>query len=692
VTVQLPQSIVFQGGNPVQIKGQIVAVESGTSDVALGGVSVEGFARQVEVNGETVAQVVWNEVEKSVDGVAKGAVLDNSWSSQFPVSGGTVEAGRQLTAGGPMAAMSKAVRGISAQTTIAQSGGGAAGSSLGKSEDEAQAASSESNSAESGRNAAAQGNDIASNFEKLKVRPKTETAVAEVLEGTRITTQGCSIRTDEAQGVAVVQSKIINVKGGIDTGESACTDSEVRYELKRSVSRCSDKVEVGQLKAWPQYILYYTDDGGSNTDVGQCRVDTDKEFKMVEDKTGCTLETDFTSMTAKERSELVYENSQNNRIVVRGCEVTPSGTVAMKETATGCTLRHDYSKNVSYQMKKITFALNNQEFTARECTDTDTSYPHETVAKLNGAPVCDYLVSTENGFAYPQNRKRINLDGAPQWVTECTPDTAGKSALVKTVAGCESRFVHNLSAGQSFGMERTYYTGASGTAVYVSECLQSEVTYTHKIEGGDIHGYEAHDDQLYGFAKTKLYIDGTQIGKVEVSPAQVREGAVQVPYVFQRSEKALTGEVTYEGCNSIAARNNVEVYARPDGSTFSKVTGAAAPADPVNSCTTARATSWAYVPGKDTVSIINCGYKGGTSVVISTVPWARSRSAVYSGYKTVTRTADNTVISHATAERSVGGCATSGTACISPAAGTPPACPTTYQGSLISGWYGELGW
>ncbi len=685
MTVQLPQAVVFQGGNPVQVKGQVVGVENAPSGVSFSGVSVEGYARQVAVAGKTVAQVVWNQVGKSSSGDARSTVLDQSWSSQLVVDGGTIAAGKNMTAGGNMAVMVKAVQGLkSAAASVASGAAAAAGSALGNDNADEKNETSGSSAAESGKNSPAQGNDIASKFQRLAVSEKAKEAVAEILEGTRITSEGCSVRIDEAQGVAIVQSKAITVKGGVDSGESECTDSEVRYELKRSISRCADRVDLAALKAKPQYITYYTDAGGSTTDVGECKVDTDKEFVIVEDKTGCSLETNFSTMRATERAELIYEDALNRRVVVRGCEPTANGDVAMVEKTNDCSLRHDFNAGVSLQMAKVTFNLNSQEYTARECTDTGTSYAHETVSAVNGAPVCDWLVSTENGFAYPQARKRIEVDGNPQWVTECTPDAGSKSPLVKTVVGCESDFVHNLSTNQSFGKERTYYETSGGARSYITGCLQSEVSYPHQVEGGDIHGYEHHDDQLYSFAKTKIYITGTQVGKVEVSPAQVREGAAQVPFVYNKAKIANTGDVTYEGCNSMAARQNVEVYARPDGSVFSKVTGPAAPGDPVYACIASIATTWNKV---------------GETRTRNARDWSTGHqrywsTATYEGTRTLTR-GDGQQISETAGRGSHPDCASvmpcSGWSCV---VGRPSniCSATTDDASLINSWRIGLGW
>src|SRR3546814_11950490 len=59
-----------------------------------------------------------------------------------------------------------------------------------------------------------------------------------------VTTEGCSPRVDEAQGVVIIQSRETKNEGGAVTPTGACSDSEMRYQIQKSYASCSDRVDI----------------------------------------------------------------------------------------------------------------------------------------------------------------------------------------------------------------------------------------------------------------------------------------------------------------------------------------------------------------------------------------------------------------------------------------------------------------
>jgi hypothetical protein len=131
-----------------------------------------------------------------------------------------------------------------------------------------------------------------------------------------------------------------------------------------------------------------------------------------------------------------------------------------------------------------------------------------------------------------------------------------------TTAGCESTFYHYIDAAQSFGAHRFYYQWSGEPPVYLTSCQQSPTVYPHKVEQ---QGWQYDDPAKSAKAKTAIYIT-PPIGRVDVSAAQVRSGAVAVAYVYARSaETARPGSKYWVGCHAYQPTDRSDVYRRPDG-------------------------------------------------------------------------------------------------------------------------------
>ncbi len=221
---------------------------------------------------------------------------------------------------------------------------------------------------------------------------------------------------------------------------------------------------------------------------------------------------------------------------------------------------------------------NNAVTTVAECSDDDT----ETYAHMDVRNVCANLIDQTGMRAFPQRRWQIVPPAGPLWISECEPVTAEGTDIVATVNGCESIYYHYLAAGQSFGANRHYYSFDGGVSrTYINSCQQSTVTYPHKSE---IQGYEYHDPEKYGLAKTAIYIDAL-IGRVDVSAAQIRDGAAQLAYIFVRQTIAAQPDKKYwEGCNAYTPTGLSDIYKRPDDTELGYAVGPGAPSGPVDEC------------------------------------------------------------------------------------------------------------
>jgi hypothetical protein len=160
-------------------------------------------------------------------------------------------------------------------------------------------------------------------------------------------------------------------------------------------------------------------------------------------------------------------------------------------------------------------------------------------------------------------------------ITDCAPDDSQSTTAFQDAAGCETTFYHYLSSGQSYGAARWKYKFPGEPEIVLSECLQdNDLLYVHQVR---IAGYENNDEALVSFPKTEIYID-TPNDKLVVSEAQVREGAAEIPYTFQKNMKVASGEIFFEegSCEKLMKQNSVDRYLRGDGiSTFDNILGEA---------------------------------------------------------------------------------------------------------------------
>lgn len=564
-------SVALPEAQPVAASFSLGQV-TGISPDLLAGVTAKGFARKVVVDNQVVGQVLVTSVVKggreeriAAEGLA--AQFDaKDTSNLFPEK--TVEVkGSKIAL---MAALQKLATPQKADETKKVAGDDVSENKVG------------SNAPSNGQAAGYQSPTVAAAPVSEDKAPTTEM---------RTTTEGCTTRIDLAQGKAVRQSKVQTFTDGAISSDGQCTDSEVSFPLKRSTVACpEDIVDVATMTAWPQYSLYYTDDAAENHDVGTCTKDQDTSYVITEDESQCAISVDFAAAMAIPKSALVYTNRNNKLVQARGCEnSTKSLPSAMTQSAANCTLRHDFAAGISYEKAMWTYVRGGVTYQAAPCTDDGRTFAHETVyTDSAGAYVCTPITNLTGKTVTLQSRKRITIDGASQYVNECTPDTATQ-AIVSTTDGCTdaSKWTHDVAAGVSYGQERFYYTKAGGSRSYVTECQSSAQTYFHNET---ITGYQNHDDQLWAYALKTVTIALGGGGTYTIKSSEVLPGSAQLPYVLNGTVDQASGTPTYEGCFSYGQTTRYEKWGRPDGTDYLKPIGAGTPLAAVDVCTSTNQT------------------------------------------------------------------------------------------------------
>jgi hypothetical protein len=511
-------------------------------------------------------------------------------------------------------------------------------------------------------------------------------ATPEPVVGTQITTEGCTVRIDLAQKVAIQQSKTVTTENGTVTGEEDCSDSEVRFALDKNYLGCSDLVDVVNLTAQARFKWFYLDSGGLPQTVStSCETDTDQTFPITEDHGACTISTDFATSQAVPQAALVYMNRDNKSVEARSCANSISkAPVAMMQSTSGCTMRHDYAANLSTEIAMWTYVLEGALYQASACADTNNTYPHSTVYKdIADAWVCPRTVNQVSNQVILQSRVQITVNGLTEFITACTPD-ASATGITATTDGCAdpSTWTHDVASGVSYGRERWFYM-FNNAREYVTECVDSATTYAHNVS---ITGYQNHDDQLFAYALSTVTISPPS-GSYNVKTSEVLAGASQMPYVLDRTEDVANGNTSYVGCDAFNVTDNTEIWVRPDGTFYSKVIGPGAANDPRNACSLQVTSSWPRISAQ---TLHVSGGPGGSCDNNGSADNAVNADATYEGSKTLLRE-DGDTVSSITVQKTVEGCSTYCRHTASPYSGAS-FCPTSQSGSQVINWRNELGW
>ena len=570
-----PKSIVAlpEGQQPVATSFALGQVE-GIKPELISGVTANGYARKVAVEGQSIGQVLVMSVAKDgkeevISNEGMSAQFDASETSQlFPETSLNVE--------GSKAAL------VSALEKLATTE---------KKDDAKKEVKDATDENAVGSNAS--GNDLASSY-----KTPTPTTLAATEEEPVITyemtTDGCKVRPDLTQEKAFVQNKTQTFSDGVLSEETECTDSDVSYPIKKSFNACAteDKVDLDGMTAWSQFKWYYADDQGETHTISEeCIPDEETPYTITEVET-CPIDLDFDAKIATPQSQLVYVNRSGATVPARGCQPsTLSQPIPMTESASACPLRHVYAESKSYELSLWTYVRNGVSYQAAPCTDTGRTFDHDTIyTDATGAYVCQPINDLTGKTATLQSRKQITIDGVPQYITECTPDTASR-AIQATTDGCmdPSKWNHDLDAGLSYGQERFWFAKADGTPYYVTACQTSAVTYQHDHA---IVGYQNHDLEGYAYPLMKVTINVSG-APYTVKSSELLAGAQQMIYL--PADPAMidkqNGAATYEGCNAFYTTTRYEQWERPDGTIYEKAIGDGTPVGPSDVCSTTQETA-----------------------------------------------------------------------------------------------------
>ncbi|WP_068317865.1 hypothetical protein [Polycladidibacter hongkongensis] len=545
----------------VPLEFEIKAAPDLAEPVSIAGVTAEGFTRYVTVDGEKVGQAVVTRLRKDKRFVDLNA---EHFTTQFKVDDPEIKPEEILDINGHEGEFVAALKKLH-EDPENEKDEEKKEEEKDKEKQQVQGDSGRKSGGGAGGARSGQQQSAYKTPERRKDEKKTP-AKSEV----RTTTEGCKVVVDLAQGVVRQQSKTQTFEDGVMTSEEACSDSGTNFTIQKSYSGCTDFVDIDKMQAQPQYVQYYLDDKAARHELGECQPDTDKTFTITEAEK-CPLDLDLEKGVARVQTSLVYTNANNNLQTVRECQ--PSKTIPeikMTKTAEGCTMRHDFAGGKSTEMAMWTYEKGGQYFQGSPCMTTENTYTHKKVFKSGGVDVCEFIVNLAGLEATPQYRTQITVDGSPRYISDCTPDESANVAIKATTDTCmnPALFNHDLSAGVSYGMERFYYDNPS--RVYVSACQQSKTTFAHNVEVTNWK-YDDENKTAMPLSTVTISVDGSSY---PVATDTILAGSEAVAYTLSEKKNVLQEDKKYyEKCIGFVPTKDVEVYQRPDETTYEFVIG-----------------------------------------------------------------------------------------------------------------------
>lgn len=537
-------------------------------------ITVIGRGRGTSAPQGTLGQVVWYGIEASVEDELRRAGLRAPLKSSFLTPAPTISEKTDIAAKGDLDSLIEDARRLLEDPEDKDAEG-----SDGKGDDE----KSRREESRNGRSNTAGGggsNDVAGWYNPIDYPDSgrnKETVIP--APGFQLeTTDGCSPRILEDQGLVIAQSRIVTYEDGKITDEGSCTDTMNRYPVQRTYLGCEDSIDLQRMIANPMFRTYYVDDNGITQYFGECKVDKELEFPIVKDGQSCAPIIDMNAGTVTRAYELVYSNRTGVRTVVANCRPDEKDVLPVEYVTAGCGYRHDIVNALSFAQHRAVYYEDGIERAIGQCEDTGSPIPH-----VLDVAACEPIVDMDAKTVVPRARRLIETEVGQISIAECAPMEDMAQELLTTAGGCETTFIHNIEAGQSFRTLR-YFHEVTGSRKYVTGCVLDEGAEPI-LHHQEISWWVHEDARKASKPATRIYIevDGEQF---EVSAAQVRPGTSEVPYVLVKTEDVPdAGSVRYNGCSKYVGTKRSQIYERPDGSTVAYAIGAGPEQGPTNACT-----------------------------------------------------------------------------------------------------------
>lgn len=533
----------------------------------------------------------------------------------------------------------------------------------------------------------AEDSDTGSSF---KVPDPTPVAAEAAIETPDVgfTTEGCPARLDEVQQVMIIQEQ--SVTDGVPSG--TCEDTLDRLPIQLDFQVCtSDIIDLEARTATGTARRFFVNLQAEPVYIDLvCVAQAAQVFDIVEDGTVCAWQVDAEAETATKLVKLIYNNQNNQRVELTGCQ--PSTDVAVIATTlntVACPMRNDFTAGISHEQGRIEWLFNGSVVTDGICNDTGETFAH--FEELSG---CSYEHNLDTGEAFATSRTAITVDGETVLLDQiCAPDPSTTVSLQTTPDGCGGIFVDNFPEQKTFATQRTFFTKPDGTNEFVTGCLMDiDTSFLHQSRVASF----LNNDTLQTSTPLEEIFITTANGENVRSPAQLRQGAVPIPYSFVRTD-TIDDEVTFAGCVKTTTTLDVEVYERADATIFNLPVGPGDPVGPIDACTSVIQTPIWSLDSKVTSSntaFFTCTVNGpngsgefGGGTATTTVV------ATYAGTRILQRTDGAAITQHSTKKNNFSFSA-SNTRCPggAPSAPSAPTPLDPFNGTEQIAWNQAEGW
>jgi hypothetical protein len=322
---------------------------------------------------------------------------------------------------------------------------------------------------------------------------------------TAFTKNGCPVRIDEAQEVAIIQSQ--TVIDGVEQGD--CSDTLERLPLKKDYGVCQDIVNVQGRIAQPAFRRQFTTPEGQTSYIdGECLADDEQRYDIVENADQCGWRVDQTAQTATLQVKLAYTNRNNQFVELTACQdsaVTPA--LATNINVDACEDRYDQPNDLTYQKGRIEWTYNGETITAQECIETGTII----ATTIEGCPV-----RIDEAAQVAVVREQTQINGIAQG--DCA-DTAVRLSIKEDFASCaEQPDIPNRIVRV---MSRQFYKNQDGHTVYLDEAcgINPELEFDI-VETGAGCGWEINREEETATRLTKLTYTNRLSKHVELTACQ----------------------------------------------------------------------------------------------------------------------------------------------------------------------------
>ena len=457
------KSIPLSSDKPTLVEVRLVSLKDETGkavqlpkDVNLDAFRAKAIARSVKYNGQNIGQVGLVELSsKAVEGKSERLSV-KEYAYQWPLEKDTLGSQDRIEIKVAPISFLKILNDLKAQDTQDKIFEARTKEDEKSEERVAGGNAGAKTSAGGGGGSLSAGKSSATDYS-----PPSTSDSAPIID-VRITTDGCEIRIDMAQGVAIQQTKSITTEDGKVTDTSECGDSSTRYKLIKSYA-CEDIVNESASLVQGQYKWYYDRDG-TKVEVSGCQKDADRFFKIVEEIGDCSVKLDFGRNEAIVQTELTYIDTNNERIQVRGCEASSMAlSMAIEETVNGCAIRKVDGEEVQFTRK--VYMKDGVVFEASPCSGDSGEIVRTTT---DG---CDIRIDFAQGVAIEQVRTYVTVGDGETETSACT-DSNRRYVLQKTYDVCEKEKVDEDAKSVNATYEYYYTFGAS--RVPLEGCYEDE--------------------------------------------------------------------------------------------------------------------------------------------------------------------------------------------------------------------------